>query len=107
MTMQQSSKRFAPESLKTRKTREKLQKYWEEVEKLITSEALREKAEEIHRWIARHAHQRISLRNKNISLFDENQHAAKLSQRVSVIAQKLHEDMTYMAEASPSHKPRQ
>lgn len=93
MTTQQYPKRLAPESAKTRKAREKIQKHWEDLDKKITPEALREKTDEIHRWIARYAHQRIPLRNKNISLFDENQNAAKISQRVSVIAHKLHEDM--------------
>jgi hypothetical protein len=99
MTTQQAPKRLAPESTKTRKTREKLQKHWEEVERRITPEALREKTDEIHRWIARHAHQRVLLRDKNISLFDENQNAAKISQRVTAIAQKLREDMQHLASA--------
>ena len=93
MTMQQTTKRLAPESVKTQKAREKLRRHWSDLEKQITPEALREKTEEIHRWIARHAHLRIHLKNKNISLFDENQNAAKISQRVKVIAKKLGEDM--------------
>ncbi|MBF8262549.1 MAG: hypothetical protein HW387_214 [Parachlamydiales bacterium] len=93
MTIQQAPKRLAPESAKTRKAREKLKRHWTDLEKKITPEALQEKTDEIHRWIARHAHQRIHLKNKNISLFDENQNAAKISQRVRAIAQKLGEDM--------------
>lgn len=96
MTIQQGHKRIAPESAKTRKAREKLQRHWLDLEKKITPEALQEKTDEIHRWIARHAHQRIHLKNKNISLFDENQNAAKISQRVKSIAQKLSEDMQRM-----------
>ena len=93
MTIQQSPKRLAPESVKTKKAREKLRRHWSDLEKKVTPEALQEKIEEIHRWIARHAHQRIHLKNKNICLFDENQNAAKISQRVKVIAKKLGDDM--------------
>jgi len=93
MTIQQTSKRLAQESSKTQKAREKLRRHWSDLEKKITAEALQEKTEEIHRWIARHAHLRIHLKNKNISLFDENQNAAKISQRVKVIAKKLSDDM--------------
>lgn len=99
MTLKQASKRFAPESAKTRKTREKLQRHWEDVEKQITPEALREKTDEIHRWIARHAQYRVPLREKNISLFDENQNAARISQRVTAIAQKLQEEMQFLGSA--------
>jgi len=97
--MQQNSKRLASESLKTQKAREKLRKHWSDIEKKITPEALQEKIEEIHRWISRHANQRIHLKNKNISLFDENQNAAKISQRVKIIAKKLNEDMQQLAGA--------
>jgi hypothetical protein len=99
MTIQQATRRLAPESAKTRKAREKLKRHWSDLEKKITPEALQEKTDEIHRWIARHAHQRIHLKNKNISLFDENQNAAKISQRVRTIAQKLSEDMQRMVSA--------
>ena len=99
MTVQQAPKRLALESAKTRKAREKLKRHWTDLEKKITAEALQEKTDEIHRWIARHAHQRIHLKNKNISLFDENQNAAKISQRVRGIAQKLGEDMQRLISA--------
>lgn len=99
MTVKQAPKRFAPESAKTRKAREKLQKHWDDIEKKITPEALQEKTDEIHRWIARHAHYRVPLKEKNISLFDENQNAAKISQRVTAIAQKLHEEMQFLGPA--------
>lgn len=90
------AKRIVPESQKTRKARAKLQKHWDEVEKRITPEALREKTDEIHRWIARHHHHRVLLKNKNISLFDENQNAAKISQRVTGLARKLQDEMQKM-----------
>ena len=92
MTLQQRFKRMAPESRKTRKTREKLLRHWDNVERKVTPEALRESTDEIHRWIARHAHQRVPLKAK-IALFDENQNAAKVSQRIATIAKKLTSDM--------------
>ncbi len=99
MTTKQAKQRFAPESLKTRRVREKLQKHWEDVDRQVTPAALREALDEIHRWIARHAHCRVPLRDKNIALFDENQNAAKISQRVTALAKKLHEDMLVFTSA--------
>ena len=82
-------KKIAEESEKTKKAREKIRKQLEETEKKITKEALKEKSLEIHRWIARHAHHRVILKNKNISLFDENQNTAKVSRFVSGALNKL------------------
>jgi hypothetical protein len=82
-------KAIAEESLKTRRAREKLKKQLEVLEKKLTSQALEKKTIEIHRWIARHAPHRVTLRSKTISLFDENQNAAKLSRKVAVIAERL------------------
>ena len=96
MATLQAPKRLAPESAKTKKARAKLQKHWADVEKQITPEALKQKTDEIHVWISRHAHHRVHLKNKNISLFDENQNAAKISQKVTSLAQKLKEDMQKM-----------
>jgi len=89
----QEEKKYAKESLKTQKAREKLKKQLEDVERKITQEALKEKSEEIHNWIARHAHSRITLKNKNISLFDENENTAKLSGRVAELAKGLKEEL--------------
>lgn len=83
------SKRLAEESEKTRKTREKLRRRLQEMDKGITPQALKRKSSEIHRWIARHASDRIVLRSKSISLFDENQNTADLSQKVSAVIEKL------------------
>lgn len=88
----ENPKKFAKESVKTQKTREKLKKQLDDIERKITADALKETSQEIHRWIARHAHTRVTLKNKNICLFDENQNAAKLSNKVSTIAQRLKED---------------
>lgn len=83
------NKEIAQESLKTRKAREKLKKQLENIEKKITPQALERKTIEIHRWIQRHASQRIVLKSKAISLFDENQNTAKLSQKIIALAEKL------------------
>ena len=55
----------------------------------MTSQALRQKSLEIHRWIARHAAERVVLKSKSISLFDENQNTAKLSQKIHLFIQNL------------------
>jgi hypothetical protein len=82
-------KPLAEESHKTRKAREKLRRRLTELDTCITPQALKEKNIEIHRWIARHASQRVPLKEKSISLFDENQNAAKLSKRISKLAEQL------------------
>ncbi len=80
---------IAEESPKTRKAREKLKRQLDAFEKKITPQALEKKAIEIQRWIARHASNRVPLKTKSISLFDENQNAADLSQRVSLLADQI------------------
>ena len=76
---------IAEESEKTKKARLKLQKHLDKIDKRITQEALKLQVQEIHKWISRHAHTRKVLKNTRISLFDENQNAAKISGRVSNI----------------------
>lgn len=82
-------KGIAEESEKTKKTREKLKKRLQEMDQGITPQALKRKSSEIHRWIARRAQERVALKTKSISLFDENQNAAALSQKVSAAMEKL------------------
>lgn len=89
----QKRKRIAPESLKTRRAREKLRKQWEEQDQLFTKEALAETIDKIHKWIAANAVYRVPLKNKTISLFDQNQNAALLSKRVQQFAKKIELDM--------------
>jgi len=83
------NKKLAEESLKTKKAREKLQKRFQSMDEVITKEAIEKKSIEIHRWISRHADKRVSLKNKSISLFDENQNAAEISLKVSKIAEQF------------------
>ena len=85
----EKKKYIAEESPKTRKAREKLKRQLEALDKKITPQALEKKTIEIQRWIARHASNRIALKSKSISLFDENQNAAGLSQRVSLLAEQI------------------
>jgi len=80
---------LAEESEKTKKTRAKLRRRLQEMDSGITPQALKRKSCEIHRWITRHASERIVLRSKSISLFDENQNTADLSQKVNAVVEKL------------------
>ncbi|HSX12276.1 MAG TPA: hypothetical protein VLF61_02170 [Rhabdochlamydiaceae bacterium] len=82
-------KEIAEESLKTKKAREKLKKRLEALDQKITPQALKEKSIQIHNWIAKHAQKRVVLKEKSISLFDENQNTAQLSQRIAKIAQQI------------------
>ena len=86
-------KEIAEESLKTKKVREKLKKHLESFDQKVTAPALKKKLIEIHRWIERHASQRVVLKEKSISLFDENRNAAEFSQRVGILVKKLKQDM--------------
>jgi hypothetical protein len=85
-------KSIAEESLKTKKAREKLLKRMETVDAKITKEALDRKSLEIQRWISRHADRRVVLKDKSISLFDENQNTAEFSQKVTKILEKFREE---------------
>jgi hypothetical protein len=84
-------KQIAEESLKTKKAREKLMKRLKEVDAKITKDALERKSIEIHRWISRNVDRRVTLRDKSISLFDENQNVAEISQKIIKVAEKLRE----------------
>lgn len=91
-TTADKNKQLADESPKTRKVREKLKKQLEALDKEITPQALERKSIEIHRWIERHAQDRVVLKSKSICLFDENENTAGLSQRVVQLAEKLKKD---------------
>ena len=93
MAGQLERKRIAPESIKTKRAREKLRKQWEEQEHLVTEAALTDTIDRIHKWIAANAVGRVRLKEKGIRLFDQNQNAAALSRKVQQFAKKLSEDM--------------
>lgn len=88
--MEETQKKpIAPESSKTKKTREKLREQWAKEDLLITASALADTVEKIHQWIASNAMHRVVLKNKEIRLFDQNQNAASLSRKIQQIAQKI------------------
>jgi hypothetical protein len=93
MATTQEKKAPVEESVKTRKTREKLRKRLDALEKKITPQALKEKVIEIHRWIALNAGHRVLLRTKEISLFDENQNTADVSRKITGIADQIQKDI--------------
>lgn len=82
---------LAEESSKTKKVREKLKKHLQKIDAQVTEQELGKKVIEIHRWISRHAFQRISLKDKAFSLFDENQNTAKVSLKISKLIQELNQ----------------
>lgn len=88
-----SNSPFAEESYKTKKVREKLKKHLEKIDSQVTQQELNRKIVEIHRWISRHAPNRISLKSKSISLFDENQNAAKYSQKIIGLITQLQKNI--------------
>ena len=87
------AKELAKESEKTLRERRKLKKKLDLFDQKVTVQALERKTVEIHRWIARHAPQRVVLKNKGISLFDENKNTADISQRVSKLALNLQKEI--------------
>lgn len=84
-------KEIAKESAKTQKAREKLLKQFEEIDGLITPDALARTVEKIHSWIAYNMVHRVPLEEKEIHLFDQNKNAVGLSQKIQAIAKKISE----------------
>lgn len=84
-----TNKDVMEESFKTKKMREKLKKHFETIDAQVTQQELNRKIVEIHRWISRHAMQRVTLKSKTVSLFDGNQNAAQISQKIASIASQL------------------
>lgn len=81
--------RIAPESIKTKRAREKLGRQWERQDRQVTKTALKESEEKIHQRIASYAGTRIRLKGKEIRLFDGNQNAAPLSRKIQQLAKTL------------------
>jgi hypothetical protein len=71
----------AKESEQVMKARKKLERKIQEQNRHMTSEALRQMALLIEQQLVRHARERISLKSKEISLFDENRHSAKVKSK--------------------------
>jgi len=88
----EDQKEILGESQKTRRTREKLQRYLDRIEREVSPQALQKKSQEIHHWISRHSSDRVVLKSKDISLFDENRNSAKASGSVASLASRLEKE---------------
>jgi hypothetical protein len=71
----------AKESRQIQKARQKIKKQLAAAEKRVNPDALSSMSRLIQRQIARHSSERIDLKNRQITLFDENQHPAKTESR--------------------------
>ncbi len=82
-------KSIAKESDKVIKARRKIELEFSKLEKRITDIALDKTKTSINHWISKYSNERVILRNKNITLFDENQNAAKISKFIIKTSMKL------------------
>jgi lysyl-tRNA synthetase class I len=71
----------AKESKQVEKARNKLKLQIQEEHQMVTENKLREVSQDIKNWISRHAPERVKLKQKDISLFDANQHPEKVHSR--------------------------
>lgn len=71
----------AEESPQIKKARQKILRQIEAAEKRINPEALDRMSLLIKRQLTRHSPERISLKSKSITLFDENRHSAQTESR--------------------------
>lgn len=78
------------ESRQVKKVRQKLEKVLEEEHKHFNTEELAGVKHTIYQWIARHQPERVTIKNKSFTLFDENQHPSALQ---SQYVQSLMEDL--------------
>jgi len=85
-------KKIAEETERTLKARNKLKKRLGLMDEKITDAALEKKSDEIHRWISKHANDRVVLKKKSISLFDSNKNAAKMSAKLKKMQDALDKD---------------
>lgn len=82
-------RKCAPESIKTKRAREKLLESFKKQDQKITPEALRTTVEKIHKWIADHNDKRTPIKDKPIQLFAGNQLIADTSKKVKELALML------------------
>lgn len=90
---------IAPESLKTRRVREKILKQWKAEKEQFTPKALKETVDKIYKWIADNAKYRTQV-EKSIRLFNQNENAAAISKKVQHFAEKLKKDMKHFGKVS-------
>ena len=74
--VKESSK--AKESPQIPKARRKLKQQMASEQKAVTASALDKMAKNIEYWLNRHKTERIELKDKAITLFDENRHSARI-----------------------------
>jgi len=83
----------AKESRQIQKARQKIKKQLAAAEKRINPEALDSMSRLIQRQIARHSSERIDLKNRQITLFDENEHPAKTESRfISILMKQIKQE---------------
>lgn len=82
-------KKLAEETERTIKARKKLKKRLGVLDEKVTDQALEQKSDEIHRWISRHASNRVVLKEKSISLFDSGRNTAKMSSKLEKMAKEI------------------
>ena len=92
-------KNAAVESHAVKRARKKLEKQFEEERKSFTPEALQGVMEKMKMWINRHASERVSLKDKAIRLFDENQSVADITGPIANLREQIKHDMQVTAEA--------
>lgn len=102
-----TKRKCAPESLKTRRAREKLLKSFQEQDAQITQEALKLTVEKIHKWIADHNDKRVLIKDKPIQLFAQNQNAAEISKKVKELALTLQQSLAITLSELPKTKQSQ
>jgi hypothetical protein len=71
----------AKESSQVNKARKKLQQQLAKADKRINKDALKKMRSLIEEQLARHKDERIPLHKRQIVLFDENQHSAKIESK--------------------------
>lgn len=84
---------IAPESIKTKRAREKLLKQWDEEKGRLTPKEIEKTIAKIHKWIADNAKHRIPIKKTSIRLFNQNQEAARISKKVAQLAEKIRLEM--------------
>lgn len=85
----------AKESAQISKARKKIKEQILSQNKLTTSQALEKMTKWLQSWLARHAKERINLKEKRVvNLFDENQHPANTqSKYVSHLLKSLKKEL--------------
>jgi|688.fasta_scaffold25629_9 hypothetical protein len=85
----------ANESPQILKARRKLQKQIDAENSKITAHALQRMAKTIEFWLDRHKRERVKLKDKSITLFDENRHPAKTQSKfVNHLLKNLQQEIT-------------